>query len=193
VADDDAVERRYIQDVQTARAMAHPLRMRLVEELALRGPLTATELAEIVGESPANCSWHLRQLARYDFVEEAGGGSGRQRPWRMVVRTNTFDPKAVDAATAAAAQDMINMWMEREFAALRAWPAREAGEGEWAHAAYLNQSLGWLTLDELRDLGQQMAQLMQRYLSRIADPTSRPAGARPVRMVAWGIPADSES
>jgi hypothetical protein len=36
-----------------------------------------------IGETPNNCSFHLRQLARYGFVEEAGGGKGRARPWRL--------------------------------------------------------------------------------------------------------------
>jgi DNA-binding IclR family transcriptional regulator len=54
-------------------------------------PATATQLAERVGESPANCSWHLRQLARYGFVEEAGGGTGREGPWRPVPGVCTWD------------------------------------------------------------------------------------------------------
>src|SRR2546423_11325721 len=77
-------EHRELRDPRALRAMAHPVRLRLMEELLIRGPATATELAERVGENPANCSWHLRQLAKYGFVEEAGGGTGRQRPWQIV-------------------------------------------------------------------------------------------------------------
>jgi len=171
--------------------MAHPLRIRLVEELAFRGPMTATQLAELVGESPANTSWHLRQLAKYGFVEEAGGGTGRQRPWQVVVQSNSFGTEGVDAETAAASQATINLWLNREFEALLAWQSREAGEGEWAHAAYVDQSLGWLTLDELRDLSQVMQEILTRYIHRISDPASRPPGSRPVRLVSWGIPADA--
>jgi DNA-binding transcriptional ArsR family regulator len=187
---DQQLPRREIRDAQTARAMAHPLRIRLMEELAFRGPLTATELAELVGESPANSSWHLRQLAKYGFVEEAGGGTGRQRPWRVVLQSNSVPTEGLDAETAAASQAMITLWLNREFEALRAWQVREASEGEWARAAYVNQSLGWLTLDELRDLGEQMQQIMSRFLNRIGDPASRPPGSRPVRLMSWGIPAD---
>src|SRR3984893_15394384 len=56
---------RRIRDANTLRGLAHPVRIQLLEELALVGPMTATELAARVGESAANCSWHLRQLARY--------------------------------------------------------------------------------------------------------------------------------
>jgi predicted ArsR family transcriptional regulator len=170
--------------------MAHPVRLRLLEELAFRGPMTATQLAELVGESPANSSWHLRQLAKYGFVEEAGGGTGRERPWQVVVQSNSFGTEGVDAETMAASQATIRLWFDREVEALLAWRSREATEGEWANAAYLNQSLGWMTLDELHELGEEMQQLMTQFIHRINDPASRPPGSRPVRLVSWGIPAD---
>lgn len=53
--------------------MAHPVRVALLEALSLQGPMTATEAGERIGESPTTCSFHLRQLAKYGFVEEAGG------------------------------------------------------------------------------------------------------------------------
>lgn len=59
------------------RALAHPVRSSLLELLIIDGPITATEAGERLGESPTTCSFHLRQLARYGFVEEAGGGPGR--------------------------------------------------------------------------------------------------------------------
>ena len=75
---------RELTDPRAMRAMAHPVRLALMEALNDAGTLTATEAAERVGESPSNCSFHLRQLAKYGFVEEAEGGTGRQRPWRAV-------------------------------------------------------------------------------------------------------------
>ena len=75
---------RKLRDAEELRVLAHPVRMRLLQALYERGSATATELAEMIGESPANCSWHLRQLAKYGFVEETGGGTGRNRPWRAV-------------------------------------------------------------------------------------------------------------
>jgi hypothetical protein len=36
----------------------------------------------MLGESPASCAFHLRTLAKYGFVEKAGGGRSRERPWR---------------------------------------------------------------------------------------------------------------
>jgi DNA-binding transcriptional ArsR family regulator len=70
-------------DAKTIRALAHPVRIALLEALVDAGTLTATEAGEHVGESPANASFHLRQLAKYGFVEEAEGGTGRRRPWQL--------------------------------------------------------------------------------------------------------------
>src|SRR4051794_34065627 len=73
---------RRLSDPRELQALAHPVRLGIMELLTVAGPLTATELADRLDETPANCSWHLRKLAEHAFVEEAGGGIGRQRPWR---------------------------------------------------------------------------------------------------------------
>src|ERR1700729_1277013 len=74
---------REITDAQTMRALSHPVRIALIEALTVYGAMTATQVGERIGESSTTCSFHLRQLAKYGFVEEAGGGKGRARPWRM--------------------------------------------------------------------------------------------------------------
>src|SRR5580693_3114647 len=97
-------EIRKVTDAQTLRALAHPVRIALIEALTLRGAMTATEVGELIGESPTTCSFHLRQLAKYGFVEEAGGGKGRARPWRItsigMSVTTTHDPEAEIAGDA---------------------------------------------------------------------------------------------
>jgi DNA-binding transcriptional ArsR family regulator len=178
-----------MKDPRALVALAHPARLRLMEELTLSGPATATELGERVGESPANCSWHLRQLARYGFVEEAGGGVGRQRPWRIrpVVRTwgrSDHDPELNLAGDAAS--DMI---LDREVAALRAWERQRREEDPaWRQAAFVINSVAWLTLDELGELNRHITELLTRHTERL-DPDQRPPGVRPVRLTAWGVPA----
>jgi len=74
---------RRLSDPRELQALAHPVRMAIIEQLSISGPLTATELADRLDETPANCSWHLRKLAKFGFVEEAEGGTGRQRPWQV--------------------------------------------------------------------------------------------------------------
>src|SRR3954467_8550651 len=71
-----------LTDPRALRGYAHPTRMALMGLLRREGPHTATRAAARVGESFASCSFHLRQLAKYGLVEQAGGGRGREKPWR---------------------------------------------------------------------------------------------------------------
>ena len=173
----------------TLRALAHPSRVRLLEELVMIGPATATELAERVGESPANCSWHLRQLALHGFVEEAGGGRGRKRPWRLVARVSEWGRDDSHGELNVVGDAVARMLLDREVVALREWMAwRRHDDPRWRSAATFNHSLTWLTVEELAELNAQITQLLGRYVDRF-DPGRRPAGARPVRIAAWGVPA----
>jgi hypothetical protein len=69
------------------RALAHPARIAIWQHLGLEGPATATECAAVAGLSPSACSYHLRTLARYGFVEEdrSHAADGRERPWRVKI------------------------------------------------------------------------------------------------------------
>src|ERR1700722_148545 len=73
---------KQVNDPKALRALAHPTRLKLVGLLRTRGPLTATQAAELIGESSASASFHLRQLAKDGLAEEAGGGPGPGRPRR---------------------------------------------------------------------------------------------------------------
>jgi DNA-binding transcriptional ArsR family regulator len=190
VRDDHEVPVRVVSDPKMLRAIAHPARIRLLEELAYGGPATATELAERVGESPANCSWHLRQLARYGYVEEAPGGTGRQRPWRVAVQRNYSPEESEDGEFTLALTEATELVYGREYEAMRAARAALPSEPpEWREAFFTSQSMGWLTADELKQASAEILAIHMRYLNRVNDPASRPPGARPIRFVAWGVPA----
>src|ERR1700756_2665469 len=115
-------EMRDVSDARTLRALTHPVRIALLEALGLGGAMTATELGEQIGESPTTCSFHLRQLAKDGFVEEAGGGKGRSRPWRMSTigmrfsSTRENDPEYEIAVSALA-----SMFRERQLDRWRKW------------------------------------------------------------------------
>ncbi|MPZ27777.1 MAG: helix-turn-helix domain-containing protein [Micromonosporaceae bacterium] len=188
------IARRVLRDPRALRAMAHPVRLRIMEELARAGQATATELSEWIGESAANCSWHLRQLAQYGFIEEAGGGTGRQRPWKVVVQSNTFGwPEAAESELAYASDAVTEVVLERELAAYRAWRATRHEEPDaWRDVSFLAQSWDWFTAEELAAFKADFDALIERHLSREraarADPANRPPGARMVRLVTWVIP-----
>jgi len=186
---DQQLPRREIRDAQTARAMAHPLRIRLVEELAFRGPMTATQLAERLGESPANCSWHLRQLAKYGFVEEAGGGPGRLRPWRLSHIGMRFTDVHEDPETAIAARALDRTLRERYFAHLQEFYAsRDSYPREWQATTGGSEFILHVTPDELRAVDQQVTEILMSYKARLEDPALRPPGSLPVEVLLFAYP-----
>src|SRR5207302_4089914 len=108
-----------LTDPKAMRALAHPLRWALLEALAEAGTLTATQASDMLGESPANCAFHLRTLAKYGFVEEAGGGRGRERPWRRAYHTLSWGRNSEDPGATLAAQALDQVYMDRLLARAR--------------------------------------------------------------------------
>jgi DNA-binding transcriptional ArsR family regulator len=87
-----------VTDVRALRALAHPLRSRLLGLLRLHGPATASQLGRAVGESSGSTSYHLRQLAAYGFVEEVEGeGTARERWWRARHRLTSWRADDIEA------------------------------------------------------------------------------------------------
>lgn len=190
IGPDEQWPMRSLRDAGAIKAMAHPLRLRLLELLGTGGPATATDLAARVGESPANCSWHLRQLAAHGFIAETGEGKGRQRYWRFVPETTSFTDVSDDPELAAASRAGSEAMFEYTVGELRQWRIDRLSESEeWRNASFSSQSLAWLTVDELRELSDEILALVLRHANRFTDPSARPEGSRPIRFYATGIPA----
>jgi DNA-binding transcriptional ArsR family regulator len=183
------VSRRIVSDARTMRALAHPVRIALLEAIGREGELTATRAAEMLDESPGNMSWHLQTLARYGYVEETGGGKGRSRPWRLASVSNRFETAAEDPEAHAAGDALESTFADQAYARLRAWFARRASYSHrWRNAAFTADSIGYLTADEMSMLSDEIAELFGRYRDRVANKELRPADAEPVKLVAFGHP-----
>lgn len=172
------------------RALTHPLRLALLELLWREGSVNATEAASELGESQASCSFHLRQLAKFGFVQEVQGVRGRARPWRLSARGMRVanvqdDPKAAIAWVA-----LERLLRDRQLDRYRAWlEGRSAHSREWRDAAYHNHSVAWLTPEELHTVADQVAELLSNiFADRRDDPAARPAGALPVELLSIGYP-----
>ncbi|MDX6360803.1 MAG: hypothetical protein QOH37_3857 [Nocardioidaceae bacterium] len=181
---------RRLRDPRELNALAHPVRIAIMELLTVSGPLTATELADRLDETPANCSWHLRKLAEHRFVEEAGGGIGRQRPWRVTQIGLAWDEEDATPSQVRAGRALEQMLLERQVTRFHQARAqlRDDGDTEWGDAATATQSASWLTVDELDEINTEIRTVLERYVDRITDPTKRPPGARLCEFVAWGAP-----
>lgn len=170
-----------IKDPGTFRALAHPLRLELFERLAILGTATASQLADYVDESPANCSFHLRVLAKHGYIERVDSEDARERPWRVVDVTQNWEPDqpAESRLAAEALEDALLEWDNRRLRqALRA--PRPAG---WQGTMLNSRATLWLTPDEARELAASLVDLINPYLTRW-DTGERPAGGAPVRFIA---------
>jgi hypothetical protein len=173
-----------LTDPLAMRALAHPVRVSLIELLAVADALTATQASELLGESPANCAFHLRTLAKYGFVEEAGGGRGRERPWKSAGRNISISTKQDDPRAATAAGEVGRVWLERWMERARQVFGSSAYLPGWENATGWSRSAVFLTPEETEDLRRQMRHLLKPYEGRKSDPALRPAGALPVE---WSI------
>ena len=194
MSSDDAKppELRRLDDPRTLRALTHPVRIALVETLTIHGPMTATEAGERIGESPTTCSFHLRQLAKYGFVEGAGGGSGRRRPWKMTSLGFTVTDVHDDPATAVAAAAFSRLVRERQLERYRSWREQQSAfPREWRKAANDSEYLFYMTADELRELNDRLFAMLQPHLrERLTDPSKRPPGAVPVELMTLSYPLE---
>src|SRR4051794_501273 len=81
-----------IDDPKAMRALAHPVRLAILEHLQRHGPATATRLSPHVGATPSVTSWHLRHLARFGLVRDSDPGPDRrERQWTAVARGFSFE------------------------------------------------------------------------------------------------------
>lgn len=175
-------------DVAGLKALAHPLRLRLVGLLRAGGPATATELARRLGDTTSGTtSWHLRRLAEAGLVVEVPGDSGRERRWGAAHRTTTWDPNALLAQPGGAAaladwlQELVSAWASRT---LEFVDNLEQIDRAWVDAAVFDDGLLQLTPAMLHKLRSELDQVVDRY--RKASPRDR--GASPVWIVIQAIP-----
>lgn len=181
---------REITDASTLKALAHPVRIALIEVLSLESAMTATELGERIGESPTTCSFHLRQLAKYGFVEEAGGGKGRARPWRMTSIGYRFRDTSDDPEAQVAAGILGRLIRERQLDRYWTWRTTQASYPTvWRESATDMEHMFYMTADELAQVNKEiMALLIPLYRERMTDPTQRPPDAIPVEMLVFSYP-----
>jgi predicted ArsR family transcriptional regulator len=170
------------------RALAHPVRVALLEAISRDGEITATRAAELLDESPGNMSWHLQTLAKYGFVEETGSGRGRSRPWRATSASQRFETGMTDPELATAGEALERTFLQRTFDQLREWRTRRPTYPvKWRRAAFISDSVTYLTSAELLAIAEEILAIYDRYADR-EDNARRPVGALPVRLHAHGHP-----
>jgi DNA-binding transcriptional ArsR family regulator len=186
--------RRVVTDVAALRALAHPERSAILKLLMSGRSRTATECAAVVGASPSACSYHLRELERFGFVERddaaAGAVDRRTRRWRAAavgfalgpVRQSDASPaeRAVHAAVTGA--DLVeNDRLAREFVA-----RIDDLPPPWQDAATFATYELHLTPDELEGLSRAIDDLLRPHRAGVKDGDE--SASRTVHVVFHAFP-----
>jgi DNA-binding transcriptional ArsR family regulator len=158
-----------VTDVRALRALAHPLRNRLLGQLRLNGPATASQLGRAVGESSGSTSYHLRQLAEYGFVEEVEGqGTARERWWRARHRMTSWQAADLLAQEGGSEvqDEMSRLQIDQHARVLDAWHTQKEALGpEWAPVASLNDHGMRLRPDQARELADELNAVLDRWMT----------------------------
>jgi len=179
-------------DPATLHALAHPLRVRILDELSMYGPLTASGLGERLGESSGSTSYHLRQLERHALVaEDTTRGTARERWWmRAPGSVTTHDARELPAGSAErlATELVDEQWARTRETALAEYQAAgdDAFEAEWFEAASIDTVNVRLTAEQLRRFVADVDEVIWRYLD--AHKTTPTPGSRPVQIQLSAFP-----
>jgi hypothetical protein len=168
-------------DAKKLRALAHPLRWQLIDLVGREGSATATRCAEVLGESVASCSYHLGILAKYGYMEEAPGRTGREKPWRLSSEEQDLGGAGLDTEGQLASEAAIEAFLDHEFARTKKHSRRRSLEPEAWRPSLCGQST-YLTEAEYTAVKQELSGILARYRRDILDPSRRPEGSREVRL-----------
>jgi DNA-binding transcriptional ArsR family regulator len=179
--------RREITDGAVLAALAHPLRVALLYQLNALGSRTASQCAQALGETPANCSYHLRQLAKVGLVTREEAGDGRERPWRSVYTgldlrpaVDDPDPEVVTAARATRAALANAEIQEHARLARQYLRLEQRAAEEWREAGSMGSYSLRLTAEELAALVKALDAAIRPFIGLTrADP---PEGSQPVHL-----------
>lgn len=166
-------------DADTLRALAHPLRVRLLGRLRMYGPATATRLAQDLGESSGATSYHLRELAKHGLVAEDDernrtSNRSRERWWRAVHRSTYFDMTLDEQSKATGGEYMravarLNSERLLHFSDNIEYSADVHG-ADWADTFMLSDWTLRLTVEQASRLNDEINALMNAYRDLPAEP-----------------------
>jgi DNA-binding transcriptional ArsR family regulator len=174
-------------------ALANPTRRRLLDVLAVDGPSTVSHLASRTGTAVGSVSHHIAMLSRAKLVVEAPdlAKDRRERWWRAANTTVTWSTSDFegDAASEVVAEAAATMNLEHHVDKARAWQARSPDEqAGWLDSAFATDYWLRLTPAELRELSQELAEVLDRWYTREVPEDGMPRSS--IFVFAHGIPAE---
>lgn len=189
---DPRPERRLeVSDPRALRALAHPLRLALLDRLMTFGEQTAAQCAEAVGSTASNCSYHLRLLGRAGLVDRGESADGRERPWRAAATGLQLDQAhaAASPAVAAAAETVDALALARDEALTReALAAQSTLDPPWRDAGAFHTYGLRISASELTELVAEIDRLVRPYISLTRPDAPPDAEIAGLRLVAFRHP-----
>jgi hypothetical protein len=185
----DPNSRVELRDALAMRAYAHPLRLRLVGLLRRLGPHTATQAAKALGDNVPNCSFHLRQLAKYGLVERVEGTDHRERPWKASAMATSWDDGGDQPEMRAAADHLTGTILGFYFEAAQAWLRdRDQETTEWRRVTGIGDMMLHVTPEEMAEVQRRVDEITEPFRERQSDPSLRPEGSRPINFIEIAMP-----
>ena len=161
-------------DRKALAMLAHPLRSRLLDELRVSGPATATTLAAVLHTNSGATSYHLRKLAEVALVVDSGTlgkGNGRRRLWSASTEPRPRDlglsgdpddagDQDAQAAIDWLARDYLNLFSDR---AERWLDTQDRWPLDWREQVGLSDHLVQVTAAQLSALRADLTDVLERY------------------------------
>ncbi len=156
-----ALTTKVVEDLDTLKAVSHPLRMALLGRLRGGGPATASELGRAMGESSGSTSYHLRQLERYGFIGDADEQpSGRERRWKSLYDLTHFPAALAELDGGREYVDTVRRRQEEHLrAGLNAWTEPRPGIGHSDYPVRLDP-------EDLEAMELEIEEVISRYSDR---------------------------
>jgi DNA-binding transcriptional ArsR family regulator len=170
-----------LRDPRAIKALAHPARLAVIDELFAGRKLTATECGEIAGLSASAMSYHLRALEKWGIVRRSEAtGDGRERPWEAAGDRLMVD-SAEPRASAAGEAILIARQLDKQRADTLGWISGQDEESAaWYDSTVIGSGVFWLSLEEAKQISDRLAEIVAGIPRR--PPAEAPAGAHRVRV-----------
>ncbi|PDT14236.1 transcriptional regulator [Rhizobium sp. J15] len=183
---------RVVPEPTALKALAHPMRLRMLGMLRIDGPATATQLAARLGLNSGATSYHLRQLAQYGFIEEAPHGSRRDRWWRASHELTSVPPSEAEGEALdldiAFNQAALTLQVGQMQQALEEYAELPA---EWRKATAADDIIIPMTADQAEALTKRLREIILEAMQaapRLGEAASQEAGMVPFYVMLHAFP-----
>lgn len=168
---------RKLTDMSELKALTHPIRLRLLYALRANKSMTATQLGDLVDESPASVSYHLRKLAEHGFVKEVENGSDKRQRWWSEANEGGFSWSENDFSDSpeslSVAKASMDSWLAHQWSRLHDFGRTSESWGQdWVNAAFSSDDVLRLTAEETKTMGTEMRAVIDKWRRRGETATS---------------------